>query len=40
MPTNATEITGLLKAWGRGDSAAMDRLTPLIYGELHRLASR
>jgi len=40
MPTDTTEITGLLKAWGRGDSAAIDRLTPLIYAELHRLASR
>jgi len=40
MPTDATEITGLLKAWGRGDSAAIDRLTPLVYAELHRLASR
>jgi hypothetical protein len=33
-------ITGLLKAWGRGDSAAIDRLMPLIYQELHRLADR
>ena len=40
MPTDSTEITGLLKAWGRGDSAAIDRLTPLIYAELYRLASR
>jgi RNA polymerase sigma-70 factor, ECF subfamily len=40
MPIDTTEITGLLKAWGRGDSAAIDRLTPLIYAELHRLARR
>jgi len=40
MPTDTTDITGLLKAWGRGDSAAIDRLTPLIYAELYRLASR
>lgn len=37
---NATsrEITGLLKAWSGGDESALERLTPLIYGELHRLA--
>ena len=40
MPTDTTDITGLLKAWSRGDSAAIDRLTPLIYAELYRLASR
>jgi RNA polymerase sigma factor (TIGR02999 family) len=28
----------LLKAWGRGDSAALDRLTPLVYEQLHRMA--
>lgn len=32
------EITSLLKAWGRGDSTALDRLTPLIYEQLHRMA--
>jgi len=37
-PANPAEITGLLQAWGRGDSAALDRLTPLVYGELRRLA--
>jgi RNA polymerase sigma factor (TIGR02999 family) len=38
MPTDRGEITGLLKAWGRGDTAALDRLTPLVYEELRRLA--
>lgn len=33
-----TEITRLLVAWNEGDPEALDRLTPLIYGELHRLA--
>jgi RNA polymerase sigma-70 factor (ECF subfamily) len=33
-----TEITDLLLAWGHGDHGALDRLTPLIYAELHRLA--
>lgn len=32
------EITGLLKAWGNGDQAALERLIPLIYNELYRLA--
>jgi len=36
----SAEITRLLKAWGRGDSAALDRLTPLVYEQLHRMARR
>jgi len=31
-------ITQLLLAWSDGDQAALDKLTPLIYAELHRLA--
>jgi RNA polymerase sigma-70 factor (ECF subfamily) len=34
------EITGLLVAWGNGDQAALEELTPLIYQELHRIAHR
>jgi RNA polymerase sigma factor (TIGR02999 family) len=34
------EITGLLQEWGKGDRAAGDALTPLIYDELHRCAKR
>lgn len=34
----SAEITRLLKAWGRGDSAALERLTPLVYEQLHRMA--
>lgn len=34
----AHEITGLLLAWRDGDSGALERLTPLVYQELHRLA--
>jgi RNA polymerase sigma factor (TIGR02999 family) len=37
-PAQSAEITRLLKAWGRGDSAALDRLTPLVYEHLHRMA--
>jgi RNA polymerase sigma factor (TIGR02999 family) len=37
-PGESAEITRLLKAWGRGDSAALDRLTPLVYEQLRRMA--
>lgn len=32
------EITKLLKDWSGGDSTALDRLIPLVYDELHRMA--
>jgi RNA polymerase sigma-70 factor, ECF subfamily len=32
------EITQLLQAWNGGDESALERLTPLVYQELHRLA--
>ena len=32
------EVTQLLKDWGAGDRSALDRLMPLVYGELRRLA--
>ena len=38
MPADSAHITRLLKAWVQGDSAALDRLTPLVYDELRRLA--
>lgn len=34
------EITALLQAWNRGDEQALEKLTPLIYDELHRAAKR
>ncbi|MEO6238191.1 MAG: sigma-70 family RNA polymerase sigma factor [Vicinamibacterales bacterium] len=34
------EITQLLLAWNEGDAHALDRLMPLVQGELHRLAHR
>ena len=34
------EITQLLRLWNDGDSAALEKLTPLVYRELHRLAVR
>jgi RNA polymerase sigma factor (TIGR02999 family) len=32
--------TELLRAWSQGDGSALDRLMPLVYDELHRLAQR
>jgi RNA polymerase sigma-70 factor (ECF subfamily) len=34
------EVTVLLRGWRRGDAAALDKLMPLVYDELHRLAHR
>lgn len=35
-----SDLTLLLRAWGRGDQGALDRLTPLVYDELRRQAGR
>jgi RNA polymerase sigma-70 factor (ECF subfamily) len=34
------EITGLLQAWSQGDQRALEKLTPYVYRELHRVAHR
>ncbi len=34
------DVTELLLEWRRGDTAALDRLTPLVYDELRRIAHR
>jgi RNA polymerase sigma-70 factor (ECF subfamily) len=34
------DISGLLRAWTAGDVTALDKLTPIVYQELHRLAHR
>ena len=34
------EVTRLLREWGEGNQAAFDELMPLVYAELHRIASR
>jgi RNA polymerase sigma factor (TIGR02999 family) len=34
------EVTQLLKAWGQGDDRALERLTPVVEDELHRMAHR
>jgi RNA polymerase sigma factor (TIGR02999 family) len=39
MASDEAPVTVLLQAWAGGDRDALDRLTPLIYEELHRLAA-
>jgi RNA polymerase sigma factor (TIGR02999 family) len=34
------DITGLLKAWSRGDKGALEQLMPLVYAQLHVQARR
>src|SRR5258705_7481931 len=36
--TPSREVTQLLVAWSDGDRSALDKLLPLVEGELHRLA--
>ena len=36
----AHEITYLLHAWSGGDEQALEKLTPLVYEELHQVAQR
>jgi RNA polymerase sigma factor (TIGR02999 family) len=33
-------VTGLLLAWNDGDESALEKLVPVVYQELHRLAKR
>jgi RNA polymerase sigma factor (TIGR02999 family) len=35
---DADKVTGLLKAWVKGDADAQSELMPLVYDQLHRLA--
>lgn len=34
------DISKLLRVWSEGDQSALERLTPVVYSELHRLARR
>ncbi|HXI89119.1 MAG TPA: sigma-70 family RNA polymerase sigma factor [Blastocatellia bacterium] len=34
------DITSILIRWGEGDREALDRLIPMVYDELHRIAER
>jgi RNA polymerase sigma factor (TIGR02999 family) len=42
IPTSASrhEVTALLLAWRSGDGTAVDRIFPLVYDELRRIAHR
>jgi RNA polymerase sigma factor (TIGR02999 family) len=40
MSLSGHEVTQLLIQWSNGDKAALDRLIPLVYRELHKLAKR
>jgi RNA polymerase sigma factor (TIGR02999 family) len=37
---SASDVTGLLRQWERGDHDALNRLVPLVYAELRRIARR
>lgn len=39
MGESSENLTRLLRRWQRGDRAAFDEIAPLIYAELHRLAT-
>lgn len=34
------EVTQLLQAWSAGDEEALEKLTPLVYQQLHKIAKR
>ena len=36
----ANDVSGLLRAWSDGDQSALDKLTPIVYSELRKLARR
>ena len=40
LPPGPEEVTDLLRAWQAGEQAALDRLIPLVYGDLHRIAEQ
>jgi RNA polymerase sigma-70 factor, ECF subfamily len=40
MTSPSQEISQLLRAWSDGDRTALDRLVPLVYDELRRMARR
>jgi RNA polymerase sigma-70 factor (ECF subfamily) len=39
-PQSTGDVSVLLRAWSKGDREALDRLTPIVYDELRRLARR
>src|SRR5437016_5109666 len=40
MEPSPHEVTQLLRAWRSGDKSALDKLIPLVYEEMRRLAKR
>lgn len=38
--SSSNEVSALLRAWSEGDAAALDRLMPLVYDELRRIAAK
>ncbi|HKQ79529.1 MAG TPA: sigma-70 family RNA polymerase sigma factor [Blastocatellia bacterium] len=40
MTSESQEVSKLLRAWSEGDQNALDRLMPLVYDELRRMARR
>ncbi|HLY61970.1 MAG TPA: sigma-70 family RNA polymerase sigma factor [Terriglobia bacterium] len=36
--TSASEVSQLLRAWNDGDESALEKLMPIVYDELHRMA--
>ena len=40
MTTSPQQVTKLLVDWSNGNQEALEQLTPLVYGELRRLAGR
>jgi RNA polymerase sigma factor (TIGR02999 family) len=40
MDISGQEVTHLLNLWSTGDTQALEKLIPLIYGELRRIAGR
>lgn len=40
MLVQNVDVTRLLRAWSEGDRSALERLTPIVYAELHSIARR
>jgi RNA polymerase sigma factor (TIGR02999 family) len=38
VSTPSVDVTALLKAWGQGDTDALEHLTPAVYAQMRRLA--
>ncbi len=38
LPGQRVQLTKLLNAWAAGDGSALERLTPVVHAELHRMA--